>query len=133
MILDTSFLIDVQRGFGPAVDRATTMESANRPRRIPLVVVYELFLGVGKGTKTEANRRRIQRLLERFSLVSPTESIAKRAGFLDGTLRRERGSKIGPPDAIVAATALEYDEPVLTGDLTDFEKVPSAELRVETY
>jgi predicted nucleic acid-binding protein len=133
MILDTSFLIDVQRDFGPAIDRAMTMESANRPRRIPLVVVYELFLCVGKGTKTEANRRRIQRLLEQFSLVSPTESIVKRAGFLDGTLRRERGSKIGPPDAIVAATALEYDEPVVTDDVRDFQRIPAAELQVETY
>ncbi|PSQ47792.1 hypothetical protein BRD15_06605 [Halobacteriales archaeon SW_6_65_15] len=57
MILDTSFLIDVQRDFGPAIDRTMTIESADRPTRIPLVVVYELFLGVGKGTRTEANRR----------------------------------------------------------------------------
>jgi predicted nucleic acid-binding protein len=105
--LDTSFLIDVQRDFGPAIDGAMTMESADRPTRIPLVVVYELFLGVGKGARTEANRRRVHRLLRRFSLIPSTESIAKRAGFLDGTIERKFGNKIGPPDAIIAATALE--------------------------
>lgn len=54
MILDTSFLIDVQRDFGPAIDRAMTIESADRPTRIPLVVVYELFLGVGKGNENRS-------------------------------------------------------------------------------
>ncbi|PSQ47799.1 hypothetical protein BRD15_06610 [Halobacteriales archaeon SW_6_65_15] len=62
-----------------------------------------------------------------------TESIAKRAGFLDGTIERKFGNEIGPLDAIIAATALEYDEPVVTADVTDFEKVPDPELRVETY
>ena len=133
MILDTSFLIDVQRGTRRAVDVAADIESGDRPRRVPFVVVYELFMGVGKGTKTEANRRRVEQVLDRFSSLPATEPIMKRAGFLDGVAQREYGSEIGTADAIVAATALEYDEPVVTDDVRDFQRMPAADLRIETY
>ena len=133
MILDSSFLIDVQRGSRRAIDLAMSIESEDQPTRVPFVVIYELFMGVGKGTETEKNRRLVQRVLDRFSSVPATEPIVKRAGYLDGVVQRKFGGKIGTADAIVAATALEYDEPVVTDNVRDFQRVPSAELRVETY
>jgi predicted nucleic acid-binding protein len=133
MILDSSFLIDVQRGSRRALDVAMNIESANEPTRVPLVVIYELFMGVGKGTETEKNRRRVQQVLNRFSSVPATEPIMKCAGHLDGVVRRKFGGEIGTADAFIAATALWYDEPVVTADVTDFEKVPDPDLRVEAY
>ena len=133
MILDSSFLIDLQRGSRRAIDRATEIEAKHEPSRVPLVVVYELFIGVGKGTKREENRLRVRRVLDRVSSVRATEPLMEQAGYLDGAVQRELGDGIGTADAIIAATAIEYDEPVVTADTTDFEKVPDSGLRVETY
>ena len=41
------------------------------------------------------------------------------------------GEAIGAVDALVAGTALDYDEPVVTFDVDDFERVPG--IRLEQY
>lgn len=52
MILDSSFLIDIQNGVPAAVDTIDEIEAGDQPLRVPHVVVYELYIGVGKGTQT---------------------------------------------------------------------------------
>lgn len=133
MILDSSFLIDLERSHEPAVTKAREIEANGHPRRVPLIVIYEMLISVGKGTRTEQNRKRVERVLGSLPIVSANEAIARRAGRFEGEVQRTGGTGVGPADAIIAATAVEYDEPVLTDDSTDFERIPSAELRVETY
>lgn len=130
MILDTSFLIDIEASEQAALDKATEIEDSGLPQRVPTLVVYEMFLSVGKGTRTEENRRTVERVLGSLPCEPATESLTRRAGILDGELMAadERGDGIGPADAVIAATALEYGEPVVTGDPTDFERVPDVEI-----
>jgi len=63
-----------------------------------------------------------------------TPSIARRAGRLLGEQMADAGDGEGPGigkgDAAIAATAIEYDVPVLAAD-GHFESVPGVE--VETY
>ena len=130
MILDTSFLIDVQNGVEAATEKAAEIESNGRPRRVPHTVVYELYIGVGKGVQTDENRKRVETVLSSLPLEPTTPSIARRAGKIEGELQNE-GEAIGAVDAFVAATALDYDEAVVTADTGDFERI--SDLRVETY
>jgi len=130
LILDTSFLIDVQNGVDAATEKAREIESSGRPRRVPHVVLYELYIGVGKGVQTDENRERIEGVVSSLPLEPTTPSIARRAGKIEGELQREDGA-IGTVDALVAATTLEYDEPLVTADTDDFGTVPG--LEVETY
>jgi len=130
LILDTSFLIDVQKGVEAAVEKAVEIESNGCPRRVPHVVLYELYIGIGKGAQTDENRERVENVLSSLPLEPTTPSIARRAGKIEGELQKE-GEAIGAVDAIVAATALDYDEPVVTADSGDFERV--SDLRIETY
>lgn len=52
-----------------------------------------------------------------------TDSIARRAGELEGIHQdSDTKARLGYGDAIVAATALEYEEPVVTTD-ADFKAV----------
>ena len=130
MILDTSFLIDVQNGVKAATKKAHEIESSGRPRRVPHVVLYELYIGVGKGVQTDENRESIESVVSSLPLEPTTPSIARRAGKIEGELQKE-GEAIGAVDALVAATALDYDEYVVTADTGDFELVSG--LETETY
>lgn len=130
MILDTSFLIDVQNGVDAATTTARKLERTSQPRRVPHVVLYELYIGVGKGTQTAANRDRIDRVLSSLPMEPTTPAIARRAGELEGDLQGS-DEGVGAVDAIVAATALEYEEPVVTADEDRFERIPGVD--VESY
>jgi predicted nucleic acid-binding protein len=130
LILDTSFLIDVQNGVDAATEKAREIESNGRPRRVPHVVLYELHIGVGKGVQSDENRERIESVVSSLPLEPTTPSIARRAGRIEGELQAD-GEAIGAVDTLVAGTALEYDEPVVTADVDGFERVPG--LRIERY
>ena len=115
MILDSSFLIDIQNGVPAAVDTIDEIESAGRPLRVPHVVVYELYIGVGKGAQSAQNRARIDAVIGSLTLEPTTMEIVQRAGELEGALQ-QRDQAVGAVDAIIAATARRYDEPVITAD-----------------
>ncbi len=127
MILDSSFLIDVQNGVDSATEKAREIESKSLPRRVPHVVLYELYVGVGKGAQSEENAERIESVVSSLPLEPTTPSIARRAGKIEGSLQSKDGA-VGAVDAIVAATALEYDEPVVTDDTEDFGRVDGLDL-----
>lgn len=131
MILDTSFLIDIMNGLDEAAEKAIEVEAANVPQRVPLLVIYELFTGVGKGSLPEQEQRKIQRVLASRRVSDVDEAMVRRAGILDGELQGSGGRAIGAVDAIVAATGLRFEEPVVTGDPGDFNGIDG--LEVETY
>jgi len=115
VILDTSFLIDIQNGVPAAVDTIDEIEGGDQPLRVPHLVVYELYIGVGKGTQTAENRARIDAVIDSLTLEPTTLEIVRRAGELEGTLQ-QRDNEVGAVDAVVAATARRYGEPVVTAD-----------------
>jgi len=130
VILDSSFLIDLQNGVQSAVETAAMIEETGRPRRVPQVALYELYVGVGKGTQRRGNRERIERVVESLVLEPTTPSVSRRAGELEGELQSD-GEGVGAVDAIVGATALSYGEPVVTADVGHFERM--AGVAIERY
>ena len=66
---------------------------------------------------------KIQSVLNSRPIVPITDKIARRAGRIDGQLRRE-GDRVGQGDIKIAATALRHDEPVVTGNPKDFSRIP---------
>jgi len=69
--------------------------------------------------------------VENKPVVELDDSIARRAGTLEGAhLASESAPDLGQGDAIVAATGLTLNEPVVTND-EDFQSVDG--LRVERY
>jgi tRNA(fMet)-specific endonuclease VapC len=133
VILDASFLIDIEGQQEAALTKAQEIEAAGVPRRVPQIVVFELYISVGKGTRTDENRQSVDRVLQSLPIIGLTEPIAKQAGIIEGKLQAaDQGDEgIGPADAIIAATALEYEEPIVTDDPDDFERVDG--VRIETY
>jgi tRNA(fMet)-specific endonuclease VapC len=130
MILDTSFLIDVMNGDKPALSFAEEIESRGVPLRLPVQVLYELYVGVGYSQKQEAEREQIQSVIESYPTAETTDRIAKVAGRIDGELRAN-GERVGANDVLIGATARQYQEPVVTGNPADFERIP--EVSIRTY
>lgn len=131
MILDSSFLIDVQTGHARAIQKALDLDAAATPQRIPLVVIFELYVGVGKGTQDDETEAAIDALLAAREIVPATEPIAKHAGRIEGEIQRD-GTAVGLADAVIAATALEYDEPVVTDDRDYWAQIPR-EIAIKSY
>jgi len=140
MILDTNFIIDLDSRKQAARQKAREIERQNRPRRVPHPVIAELWVSVGFGGSTVQNKRRLRQTLRGLPRVGLTEQIAKRGGRIQGEAMANdpNGSGVGLEDAYIAATALEYDEPVVTDNTTDFvnriqQNLGYSGLDVETY
>ncbi|WP_053947159.1 PIN domain-containing protein [Halolamina sediminis] len=133
MILDTNFLIDIDANRPEAIEKAREIEDAGVPRRVPHVVVFELWTAVGKGNETEANRRKFERVLDGLPRAETTDSIVKRAGEIEGRVQAAdpNDSGVGVADAVIAATAVHLGEPVVTDD-GDFRRRIKEQANVDT-
>lgn len=117
MILDTDFLIALREDDEGAREFAAELERSSRPKRVPSIVVEELYVGVGAGEDRTANAATYEALLANESVVPLDGNIARRAGRLEGKhLTSDDKPNLGPADAIVAATGLAHSEPVATRD-----------------
>ncbi|WP_121821432.1 PIN domain-containing protein [Halostella salina] len=134
MIVDTSFVLDVIDGVESAISKERKLEAEGVPLAIPTMTVLELYIGVGTVANTRQERRSVEAVLDSYPIVEMTPSISRRAGRLLGermaTTDEGEGPGIGKGDAAIAATAIERDEPVLTGDI-HFENIDG--VSVETY
>jgi len=130
MIQDTSFLIDVLNGDGDALATLELIERERRPEKIASITALELYEGVTRSTKPAAEKERVLRVLDSKHVVAGDHSIMKHAGELSGELSNA-GEQIDREDCIIAATAIQENEPVLTRNGTHFERI--AGLDVETY
>lgn len=140
MILDTNFLIQLDNNHPEAIQKARELEKSSKPQRIPDIVVFELWVSVGKGGETESNLEDLKRVINRYPRAELTRDISKRAGIIEGTLQQKdpNDSGVGSADAIIAATALEFGEPVVTDNISDFvrrikKQADQTELQVESF
>lgn len=140
VVLDTQYLISLKEEAGrdendraptPAMDLATKFEVEGEPIRTPSAVVFELYIAVRLGSKSILNQRAYERLLANKPVVDFDGRLARTAGVLFGEHKSsDRKKTLDLADAVVAATGLKLNEPVVTND-ADFEDVEG--LRVEFY
>lgn len=128
MILDTTFLIDLMRGDEDAVSRAEALESEQIAQRVPGAVVFELFVGVGQTDRTEAEIDRIEAVLDARPVLDLDERTLRKAGRIRGLLPAD-GDDVGTGDVLVGAAGVVREEPVLTRNEADFERIPGVEVR----
>lgn len=125
-LVDTDFLIDLQREWargnpGPAT--AFLQAHQGTALAISTVSVLEFLEGYehpGAG----------ERLLEAYSRLPVTDSVARRGSRLRRILRAE-GRMIGDFDVLIAATALDAGLPLVTANTAHFRRVEG--LAVESY
>jgi predicted nucleic acid-binding protein len=110
LLVDTDVLIDHLRG-----------HRAFRARRdrifYSVVTRCELFAG------QEGDEEPVRRLLAVFAEIELDRTVAEAAG------RVRRSTGIPLPDAIIAASAIEFSMPVVTRNRRHFERVPGVRIK----
>lgn len=130
MIEDTSFIIDILRDDTAALDVLELIERERRPEKVASITVLELYEGVQCTATSDAKRQKVLSVLDSKPTVVANHQIMKRAGEISGQLITD-GQQIDREDCIIAATALNEDEPVVTRNESHFNRIP--DLAVETY
>lgn len=130
MLLDTAFLIDLLNGDEGAVETARWLEQDLVQQRISSMTLFELYYGVGRSNQSEVERSKIEAVLESKPIHPADTAVMRKAGRLAGELAAD-GDPVADGDVIIGATAVVVDEPVLTRNAADFERLPGVE--VKTY
>lgn len=112
-ILDTDILIDVGRGVQDAIN---CLQRLAQQATLAVSTVTQMELMVGCRNKTEWHNLEI--FLRRFQVLKITEPISDRAVDLLTQYRLSHGLLIA--DALIAATALEHNEPFIIKNQRDF-------------
>jgi tRNA(fMet)-specific endonuclease VapC len=123
MILDTCFLIDLQREVQKGMaGRATVFlrEHSNAPFSISVISVTEFSEGFAQPSAGE-------RFLRAYARVDVNSTIASWAARIRRNLRIE-GNLIGDFDILIAATALSESIPLVTRNIAEFSRVKGIEL-----
>ncbi len=120
-IIDTDILIDEGRGVSMAAEFLNRIGSSSV---LAISVVTQMELTVGCRNKTE--QRELANFLRRFHILSITSEVSESAIELLQQYNLSHGLLI--PDALIAATALTYSEPLATKNQRDFRFIDGLDL-----
>ena len=112
-IVDTDVLIDVGREVEEAIASLEQIEQRSS-LTISVVTQMELLLGC----QNKAEMRKLERFLQRFHIVKMNELISDSAVELLRRYRLSHGLLIA--DALIAATALSLNIPLVTKNQRDY-------------
>lgn len=122
IVVDSSVIIDfIRAGVEYLPGLLDFAEKGEIKLLVPTVVVLELWSG--KSMELVKNRQRVDLILASTERMNLTENIAKRAGTL---LREEQVS--GGFDAVIAASVLESEAYLATGNRRHFSRVKNLKL-----
>lgn len=94
------------------------------------MTLFELYYGVVRSEQSDAERENVRSVRSSKPVHPADTAVMEKAGRLAGELANE-GEAVGDGDAITGATAEVVEEPVLTRNAEDFDRLDGVE--VETY
>ena len=122
VLLDTCFVVDVLRSKPDAVDHLGNLLVNTEPMVVSSATVLELHHGISRSERPAAEHRLVESVLNDLSISGMDTAIAANAGRLRGE-SMNGGAPIPLIDCIIAATALELREPLLTRDDKHFANI----------
>ncbi|MGG6268517.1 type II toxin-antitoxin system VapC family toxin [Leptolyngbya sp. AN03gr2] len=121
ILIDTDILIDVANNDAIAKARLTA-ESQNAVLAVSTVTVMELIIGC----RNKAELNTLNRFLAQFQTLTITSTISDRATELLQNYYLSHGLLIS--DALIAATAIENQIPLLSKNQRDFRFIQELNL-----
>lgn len=126
LILDTSFLIDLEREQhrgrpGRAIEFLESRDDAR------LYITFTIAGEMASGASM-AERPAWEAFLGSFYMLPSTPEVSWEYGQIFEHLRKNR-QLIGANDMWIAASALVYRMPVVTADVAHFQRVPGLDVR----
>ncbi len=128
--LDTSFLVDLFRETVKGSDapaRRKLADLADEELWVSVHVACELTAGAELSRNPEAERAKVEMLLDGIQIAYPDERFAPAYGRLLAWLRR-RGDTIATMDLLIATAAIVDSAPIVTRNTKHFRRVPGLEL-----
>ena len=124
LILETSFLIDLEREHRRAPGRAMAFLEANERARLYLSFIVAGELAAGASLP---HRATWDAFLAPFFVLPSTPEVSWGYGRAYRYLQ-ENGRLIGGNDLWIAATAVAYKMPVVTNNVEHYRRVPGLEV-----
>ena len=123
--LDTNAVIAVISGRSPSVRiRLEAALTENEQITVPAIVLFELWFGIAKSQRVEANIRALDAFLSKGFDVLPFDAQdAREAGDIRAALAVS-GMPIGPYDVLIAAQARRRNARLITANGREFVRVP---------
>ena len=105
-ILDTDILIDIIRGFKPAL---AWLKEINQE---DLIIPGLVFMGLIQGCRNLQEQKRIEKSFGHYQIIWPSENACQKALklFSDSYIK----SGIGIMDSLIAQTKVERESPLYT-------------------
>ena len=97
---------------------------------VSIIVLGELEWGVARSRRVEENQNGLRDFLTAVQVIDLDVEVARQYGQLRAYLRAI-GQPIGPNDLWIAAHALARNVPLITHNLSEFQRVP--DLSVQTW
>lgn len=119
-LCDTCILIDYLRGNEEAKKRL----SKDRLKGLGMSAITYMELMVGARNKNEV--KIIKKSFSDFEIIELSEAISVKGRNLVEQFTKSHGLLI--PDALIAATALEYELPLATLNVSDFRFIPNLKI-----
>jgi len=108
ILLDTNVIIDLGRGRSGA--KRCIAKYKDEIIAISVITIQEIYVGLGYTLEKhgkelyEKNKKKIEELLEDYTILETTRPILENSGFIKGRLRA-KGITIEIQDLIIGATA----------------------------
>ena len=120
-IVDTDVLIDAALQISKAIDCLDGLEQ-NSMLAISVITQMELF--VGCRNKTELGNTK--RFLQRFQVLKLSDQISDKA--IDLLLQYRLSHGLAIPDALIAATAITFNQPFISKNQRDYRFISGLRL-----
>jgi predicted nucleic acid-binding protein len=130
LLADTTFIIDIMRQDGGAVQKAKDLSDASISVLVGTPTIFELYVGVGLSVRASEEKEKVLSVLKSLPHLSLDAVSASKGGAIYAQRIRE-GVKIDPEDAILAGIAIQNNESLLTRNRKDFAGI--SDLKLESY
>lgn len=127
-VLDTNTLIYFFRDEGKVAERLLSESPSNIA--IPMIVLYELRVGILKSKTPEGLERRLEDLRNTVTVLGFGEREAESAAEIRACLEK-KGTPIGPYDILIAGISLTHGGILVTRNIGEFGRIEN--LRIEDW
>ncbi|WP_101294020.1 type II toxin-antitoxin system VapC family toxin [Halegenticoccus soli] len=114
VLLDSCFLIGLSAEDGGAIAKLDEFDW--RDASISALSVTEVGVGL-----SDSKRERFEEITERVDVL-PYGYVEARRALTEQRRLRDRGEQIGTVDLLIAATAIEANKPVVTRNVSEFQR-----------
>ena len=128
MILDSTFINDLVRGRTDAEVKLGELIDAKTPISMSTLTVFEV--GIGLQGEAKQHQRRFNATVNRIEVVPFGVAESRTAVSIQCELL-DRGERVGEVNVLIAGSAIERGETVLTRNVGEFSRIDA--LTVETY